>query len=64
MNILVLLGRLSSGGGVDFLVYQFTNKSEDIKNLFVWACSLIGVKVKNTPVKMNIHIYKNSIEIH
>lgn len=30
--------------GTKYLRFQFTNKSEDIKDLFCWACDLLGIK--------------------
>jgi len=31
-------------GGRNYPAYSFTNHSEDILRLFVWACGLIGVR--------------------
>ena len=35
-------------GGRNYSAYSFTNHSEDILGLFVWACGLIGVRSRRS----------------
>lgn len=47
----------------DFCVYQFTNISEDIKQIFCWACSLLGVKCRCAVGRKNVYIYKKKYRL-
>lgn len=40
--------------------YQFTNKSEDIKQIFKWACGLIGVECNLRKGYKNVTVQKQS----
>lgn len=56
-------GLLDSDGSRYFirgkkLAYQFTQVSEDIKEIFKWSCSLIGINVNTRPGKIQTHIYR------
>lgn len=34
--------------------YSFSNRSKEIRELFIWACSLVGVKITQTGYDVNI----------